>query len=59
MKQFTKRLNLNLCPATYNWLKQEATNEGRKTGNYVRRLLDEWAKDRQEHETDRRKKNMS
>jgi hypothetical protein len=56
MKQFTRRLNLYICPETYAKIEQEAENQGRKTGNYARRLLDEWAMNREKQPTGRRDK---
>ena len=58
MKQFTRRLNLYICPETYAKIEREATKEGRKTGNYARRLLDEWAKSRKEQINDGRENFM-
>lgn len=41
--QFTRRLSLNISPQTYAKIEKEAIKEGRKTGNFARRLLDRWA----------------
>ena len=58
MKEFTRRLNLYICPETYAKIEKEATKQGRKTGNYARRLLDEWAMNKGKQPTGRREKNM-
>jgi hypothetical protein len=57
MEQFTERLNLNISPQTYNRLKEEASNEGRKVGNMVRVILDHWAGENNSRENDKEKKN--
>jgi len=46
MKQFNKRLNLNISPKTYEKIKKVANKEGRKTGNLARQILERWAKNR-------------
>jgi len=46
----TERLNLNVSPDTFNRLKKVASNEGRKTGNLARHILDQWAMNRNEDE---------
>lgn len=57
-QQYTEKLNLNISPETYAKIEQEANKEGRKAGNYARRLLDEWVMNRKEHDNNRREKNM-
>lgn len=47
MKKFTERLNLYVCPKTYNTIKQVATQEGRKTGSMARSILQRWAKEQE------------
>ena len=42
-EQFTKRLNLNVSPETYEIIEQIGINQGRKVGNLVRIVLDQWA----------------
>ena len=56
--KFTRRLNLNISPQTYAKIEKEAIKEGRKAGNYARRLLDRWAKDEKAIGNDRREKIM-
>ncbi len=58
MKQFTKRLNLNISPKTYEKIKQVATKEGRKTGSMARQILEMWAKNRKEQANDGRENIM-
>jgi hypothetical protein len=41
-EQFTERLNLNISPHTYNKIREEAENEGRKVGNMARIILDRY-----------------
>ena len=46
MTKHTKRLNLFICPETYDVLQQVAIQEGRKTGSLARHLLNSWAERR-------------
>ena len=58
MDKFSKRLNLNICPKTYDRLRQEASNQGRVTGNMARVILDRWAMDMNGDKQNGREKNM-
>jgi hypothetical protein len=53
MTKHTKRLNLFICPETYDQLQQVAIQEGRKTGSLARHLLNRWAKNRENREQNR------
>ena len=46
MTKHTKRLNLYICPKTFDQLQQVAIQEGRKTGSLARHLLNRWAESR-------------
>jgi hypothetical protein len=46
-KIFTKKLNLSLRPKTYNLIEKLAVEDGRKPGSLARRILDEWAKEKE------------
>ena len=46
MDKHTRRLNLYICPETYDKLQQVAIQEGRKTGSLARRLLNRWTENR-------------
>ena len=58
MEQYTERLNLFLSPETFKAIEQAATIEGRKTGNFARLILNQWAMSRKEKLNGRREKNM-
>jgi len=55
-QQYSKRLNVNICPETYGKIKQFATMEGRKVGNMARQILDRWARNSHEKTDDEDKK---
>ena len=44
MKRFSKRLNLNISPKTYEVIRKVANRENRKTGSMAREVLEKWAK---------------
>jgi hypothetical protein len=46
-ERFSKRLNLNLSPRTFEILRKEADKENRKTGNKARDILEKWAMNRE------------
>jgi hypothetical protein len=56
MEKCTERLNLNVSPATFNRLKKVAYDQGRKTGNLARYILDQWANNRQDGRNNNREK---
>lgn len=58
MNKFTKRLNLNICPITYDKINEVATQQGRKTGSMARLILQEWAMTMKEQLNDRSEKNI-
>ena len=43
MKRFSKRLNINVSPRTYEEIRKVAKLENRKTGSMARELLERWA----------------
>jgi hypothetical protein len=44
-KQFTKQLNLNVCPETYDKIEKVASELGIKTGSMARQILKQWVKE--------------
>ena len=50
MEHNTERLNLFISPETLKVIKQKAFKKGRKTGNFVRIILDQWAKDQESNQ---------
>lgn len=50
MQKHTRRLNLYICPETYDQLERVAEQEGRKVGSLARHLLNRWAESKDNHE---------
>ncbi len=46
MQICTRRLNLNLSPRTYDVIEKFAVADCRKPGSLARKILDEWAKEK-------------
>ena len=44
MKRFSRRLNLNVSPKTYEKIRKVADQKNRKTGSMAREILEQWAK---------------
>ena len=45
-ERFSKRLNINVSPKTYETIRKVANRENRKTGNLARLILEKWAMNR-------------
>jgi len=58
MKRFSKRLNLNISPKTYEVIRKVANRENRKTGSMAREVLEMWAKNKKVQKNDGRKNFM-
>ena len=58
MKRFSKRLNLNVSPKTYEVIRKVANRENRKTGSMAREVLEKWAKNKKVQKNDGRKNFM-
>lgn len=58
LEKCTERLNLNVSPSTFNRLSKVAYDQGRKTGNLARYILDQWANNRQDGPNNAREENL-
>ena len=45
-KRFSRRLNINVRPKTYEEIRKVANQENRKTGSMAREILERWAMNR-------------
>ena len=47
MKKFTSRLNLHICPETYDKIEKVATKKGIKPGSMTRSILLKWVREQE------------